>query len=380
MTDQAPENRWWPTLSARLAALAEGGATLSPSESYRAQEERAAAQRRAASRQFVKRSEIVLRPSSHANVWLGDVVSAAMGRESHILQCEIQHIPAGCETTRHRHGERVCFVMSGSGTMLIEDGEVPYEPGDAIHIKNGAWHAFRADGTDPTNLLVGSATALIEKMVAFPLVYKGDSYSDVPESFQPQHPFGLGPQAIPTIDGEKWNSSVHQGRKERLRALEERSRTARTHISWRDARIERSHHKGDFKVALIDATLGFDVRSVTMAMHQMPPDSFTETHRHAEAVVFVLSGKGYSIVDGERYDWEAGDCMHIQPGAWHQHFNTDPTHVSQQLAILPTPLFEQLTTFRGFEEEGEATGAAPAVYDPKLPWEFDVTVPWPQKP
>ena len=51
-------------------------------------------------------------------------------------------------------------------------------------------------------------------------------------------------------------------------------------------------------------------------------------HRHQGGlVIYVLEGKGYSIVDGERKDWEKGDLvlLPMKPeGVEHQHFNLQP--------------------------------------------------------
>jgi len=48
-------------------------------------------------------------------------------------------------------------------------------------------------------------------------------------------------------------------------------------------------------------------------------------HRHQGGlVIYVLEGKGYSIVEGERWDWEKGDLvlLPMKPGGVeHQHFN-----------------------------------------------------------
>lgn len=38
---------------------------------------------------------------------------------------------------------------------------------------------------------------------------------------------------------------------------------------------EASHHKGDFKVALIDAVLGYYTRMAALAIPQMPPGSLS---------------------------------------------------------------------------------------------------------
>ena len=52
--------------------------------------------------------------------------------------------------------------------------------------------------------------------------------------------------------------------------------------------------------------------------------ALTSSHKHAhtEAMLYVLEGSGYSEVDGKRYDWEAGDAVHVPPKMTvHEHFN-----------------------------------------------------------
>jgi quercetin dioxygenase-like cupin family protein len=46
-------------------------------------------------------------------------------------------------------------------------------------------------------------------------------------------------------------------------------------------------------------------------------------HAHMEAILYILQGEGYSIVDGEKVPWKKGSCLHVQgPQTVHQHFNT----------------------------------------------------------
>jgi hypothetical protein len=73
-------------------------------------------------------------------------------------------------------------------------------------------------------------------------------------------------------------------------------------------------------------------------------NSFSERsgkHRHQGGVViFVLEGKGYTIVDGERHDWEAGDLLLLpmKPGGVeHQHFCSDPSNPVKWIAFLYWP-------------------------------------------
>ena len=57
--------------------------------------------------------------------------------------------------------------------------------------------------------------------------------------------------------------------------------------------------------------------------------SHSGKHRHQGGlVIYVIEGTGYSVVDGERVDWEAGDLLllPIKPEeVEHQHFNLDPS-------------------------------------------------------
>jgi len=46
-------------------------------------------------------------------------------------------------------------------------------------------------------------------------------------------------------------------------------------------------------------------------------------HAHMEAILYVLDGEGYTVVDGERVDWRKGSCFHVQgPQTVHEHFCT----------------------------------------------------------
>ncbi|MEE8471613.1 MAG: cupin domain-containing protein [Dehalococcoidia bacterium] len=64
-------------------------------------------------------------------------------------------------------------------------------------------------------------------------------------------------------------------------------------------------------------------------------------HRHQGGLgLFVLEGKGYTVVDGVRYDWEAGDLviLPVKPdGCEHQHFNAEPGTPAMWLALIFDP-------------------------------------------
>jgi len=83
-------------------------------------------------------------------------------------------------------------------------------------------------------------------------------------------------------------------------------------------------------------TIGVDITTID-------PSSNDRKHRHSyETMIFVLEGRGYSIVEEERVEWEAGDSLHIPPWAWHQHFNTDPEKEAKFLSGTNAPLLQSI--------------------------------------
>jgi len=78
---------------------------------------------------------------------------------------------------------------------------------------------------------------------------------------------------------------------------------------------------------------------------------YTHSGKHIHqggVVLFVLEGRGYTVIDGLRHDWEAGDLiiLPIQPGGVeHQQFNADPENPCRLVAFLYQPFFMELGNY-----------------------------------
>lgn len=78
-------------------------------------------------------------------------------------------------------------------------------------------------------------------------------------------------------------------------------------------------------------------------------------------VLFITKGRGYTVCDGERVDWKAGDLLMlpIKPGGVeHQHFNIVDDEPSEWVAFIYEPWinalgndFEQREVFDEYKEE-----------------------------
>ncbi|HEY7060330.1 MAG TPA: cupin domain-containing protein [Chloroflexota bacterium] len=107
------------------------------------------------------------------------------------------------------------------------------------------------------------------------------------------------------------------------------------------------------------------MRTMSHYLTELPPGGRSRRVRfHWEAVGFVLEGRGYSVIDGVRYDWEPEDALCLAPGCAHQHFNADPDAPAQIIWGSMMPLAELLGL--GGAEELPDDGPGPDALAPTL--------------
>ncbi len=69
------------------------------------------------------------------------------------------------------------------------------------------------------------------------------------------------------------------------------------------------------------------MRTINIHIGELRPGASTRLHKHHnEAAIYIVKGKGYSEVQGQRYDWETGDFLYMPSMCWHRHVNegTEP--------------------------------------------------------
>ena len=67
-------------------------------------------------------------------------------------------------------------------------------------------------------------------------------------------------------------------------------------------------------------------QSVQVHYKRLSPGGSNTGHGHQnEAAFYIISGVGYEIHDGQRYDWRAGDVVFVHTDSVHRHFNASDT-------------------------------------------------------
>lgn len=81
------------------------------------------------------------------------------------------------------------------------------------------------------------------------------------------------------------------------------------------------------------------------------PGVATKPHSHNMASIYlVVKGKGYSVIDGKKYEWEEGDVFVVPANAVHSHVNTGDTEAIL-FDVTDSGLLESMGILEFKEEE-----------------------------
>jgi gentisate 1,2-dioxygenase len=79
------------------------------------------------------------------------------------------------------------------------------------------------------------------------------------------------------------------------------------------------------------------------------PGVRTRAHRHTgSAVYFAFEGQGATVIDGQRFDWRAGDLFCVPSWAWHEHASADQPGGPGAIlfSVHDTPVIQALGLYR----------------------------------
>jgi gentisate 1,2-dioxygenase len=97
------------------------------------------------------------------------------------------------------------------------------------------------------------------------------------------------------------------------------------------------------------------LRTLLLYEQEIPPGSCSGRQKCQGSIVFyVKEGRGYTILDQQRYAWKAGDVINLPirlEGITYQHFNADPDKPARLVGAEPN-LVDALGVDKGisFEE------------------------------
>lgn len=239
-----------------------------------------------------------------------------LGYSTYTLYTGVQLLLPGEVAPSHRHSQgAIRFILEGDGAYTSVNGEKIYmERGDCILTPAWTWHDHGHEGTEPMIWMDGLDVGLVKSLTgSFFEPYSDDIYPvDKPDNF-----------------------SVKQYTSGLYRPFGDRNRKGypSPQLAYKWSQVKQvleimSEHDPDpfdgYAVDYINPLTGgsADFRIGT-SMQKLTPGMHTKAHRHVHSAVYhVLEGKGYTVINGVKYEWERGDFLILPPWQWHEHVNT----------------------------------------------------------
>ena len=248
----------------------------------------------------------------------------------------IGEIPPGWKTGRHYHGEESIYILEGEGHSLIGGKKYSWSAGDCLQVYSEVPHQHFNPGSRPARYLQAMLTPLEAFMGILNYVQESEAgllteeekqgHAGLPEGDVGAHYSGEVPREDVGVSPGPVEDPYE--RTKRIREAGQAYLEGRVILRKRDMQWKPTKQAG-MRCALITHEGGFSYRAVNFSLiNEIPPRWHTGRHIHAEAMIYVLEGRGYSIIDGKHYGWQAGDILHVQgPHTDHQHFNTEDAPV-----------------------------------------------------
>jgi gentisate 1,2-dioxygenase len=131
--------------------------------------------------------------------------------------------------------------------------------------------------------------------------------------------------------------NVYEAGNARMALVRDRALTGRVLLRESEMTWERNV-QGNLAYYLYDDITDTAMTGWRVFMHRIAGKSGRHTHQGG-LVIYVLSGRGHTVIDGERHDWKAGDLIMlpvVPGGVEHQHFN-DADEPSEWVAFIHVP-------------------------------------------
>ncbi|HEU5288263.1 MAG TPA: cupin domain-containing protein [Candidatus Limnocylindria bacterium] len=246
------------------------------------------------------------------------IIGEAAGFQTSGTTLLIAEIPAGERSGRHAHGEEAIHILAGTGFSVIDGARYDWKPGTTLHIPYRAEHQHVNMGTT-TAVYLSAHTQDLDFAVKLGRLIQLEEK-------------GAGDGGLAARYPAQTSQFAADGRRIALHLEDAMDENARRLAGHAHPNAKADKHAGRHAGIWIlmggsesptDETNGFRASAVAMStIFEEAPHSASHSHTHTEAMLYVLEGRGYSLIDGERHEWKAGDAVHVPPRmTLHGHFN-----------------------------------------------------------
>lgn len=266
-----------------------------------------------------------------------DDVAAAVGW----IYAGLQVMHPGELASAHRHSaSAIRFIMEGRGAYTIVDGhKMTLGENDFVLTPNGTWHEHGvADDGSPCiwqdGLDIPFVNAMeanfyqvhpdLQQAVTYPVDDMTNTWANPGLSPGP----GTWSKAYSPMFKYEWEPTYE--------ALSRYSKTS-----------AGSPFDGTLLEYINPVTSGPVMQTLGASMQLLRACEHTKAHRHTGSFLYhVAKGQGYSIINGQRFDWRERDIFCVPSWAWHEHVNTATTDDACLFCLNDLPVMRALGLYR----------------------------------
>jgi gentisate 1,2-dioxygenase len=246
----------------------------------------------------------------------------------------------------HRHSAAALrFICEGGGGFTAVDGEkAVMEVGDLVLTPNWAWHDHGNDSDEPMIWLDGLDLPLLHKLETHFFEVTGEMRQELTRpdngSTRSYATGRLNPGWV------EW-SSPH---------------SPLVNYPWKQTELQLTAAADDWDGSPVDGIVFEYVNPLsggpvmpTMAcqVQLLKPGFHGQAHRHTSSVVYhVVRGRGHSLIDDVRLDWEEHDTFALPGWAQHQHANDLAGDEAILFAFTDEPVLRSLGLYREANGDG----------------------------
>lgn len=248
--------------------------------------------------------------------------------------------PGECASSHRHSASALRFIMEGSGAFTNVDGhKLTLGRNDFVLTPNGTWHehGVAEDGTvciwqDGLDIPLMNALEAnfyevhpdLNQAVSFPV-------DDTTATWAGS---GLRPQ------GHDWNKRYSPMLKYEWEPTYE-ALTALSRVS------DGSPFDGIIMDYVNPVTGGPVMPTIGAQMQMLRPGEHTKAHRQVGSFVYQCAkGSGFSIINGQRFDWQERDIFVVPAWMYHEHANASEIEDACLFAFHDLPVMRSLGLYR----------------------------------
>lgn len=264
-------------------------------------------------------------------------VSAAVGW----LYSGLQVMHAGEAASAHAHSASALrFIMEGTGAYTVVEGhKMTLGANDFVLTPNGTWHEH--------GVVAEGSTCIWQDGLDIPLIncLEAGFYKVHPALTQAvTHPVddtsalwgGVGLKPHASAWDKKYSPLFKYEWGPTYEALVRLSKLS-----------EGSPFDGTLMHYVNPVTGGPVMPTIGASMQLLRPGQHTLAHRHTGSYLYqAAKGRGYSVINGQRFDWKERDIFCVPSWMFHEHVNTSETDDACLFCFSDLPVMQSLGLYR----------------------------------